>query len=61
MGTIEIFQRSLFESYVELSFEGYEFQAIADWESFLVQMYGDYMTLPPENKRRTHGLTAWWK
>ena len=58
-GTVEIFPRKLFEKYIELSFEGHSFMAFADWDRFLRQQFGDYMKLPPENKRRTHHLDAY--
>lgn len=34
-----------------LSFEGYEFCVPGNYEELLTQMYGDYMTLPPVEKR----------
>lgn len=35
----------------ELVFEGYEFSAPKNWDELLKNMYGDYMQLPPEDKR----------
>lgn len=61
MGKIEIYGASLFENYVRLPFEDAAFPAVADWDGFLKQQFGDYMQLPPEEKRRTHGLSAWRK
>lgn len=46
---------------VEVKFEGRKYQAPACWDEFLHNMYNDYMKLPPENKRKTHDVTAWWK
>jgi len=57
-GVREVFDKDLFEHYTTLEFEGCRFQAFADWETFLVQQYGDYMQLPPLKDRRTHGITA---
>lgn len=37
-----------------LSFEGIEFPVPRAWERYLVQMYGDWKTLPKPEKRRTH-------
>lgn len=37
-----------------ISFEGVNVQAFSDREYFLKQWYGDYMKLPPEEKRVTH-------
>ena len=42
---------SILDGYEELDFEGYRFQSIAGWKTFLTIMYGDYMTPPEENKR----------
>ena len=44
-----------------LPFEGRLFQAPANWNEFLSRIYGNYMELPPEEKRRTHRIEAWYK
>lgn len=36
-----------------LEFEGYQFMAPAKWEVILKSLYGDYMKLPPEEKRNS--------
>lgn len=43
--------RKCFDAYVDKDFEGYTFKIFKDYDSFLTSMYGDYMTLPPEEKR----------
>ncbi len=60
-GAIEIYDRQMFENYVDLAFEGHFFRAVADYDTFLRQQFGNYMQLPPESERRTHGLTAFRK
>ena len=45
---------------IDVEFEGRKYQAPACWDEFLRNMYNDYMKLPPANKRKTHGVTAWW-
>lgn len=35
-------------------FEGYEFNAPKEYDIYLKQIYGDYMKLPPEEKRNWH-------
>lgn len=43
-----------FEPYSQLEFEGKMYNAPRNWDLYLSRIYGDYMTLPPENKRVTH-------
>lgn len=38
-------------------FEGIELQGIKDYDSYLKHCYGDYMQLPPENKRKIHQVS----
>ena len=46
-----LFKKSLFEGYVDCDFEGEKFSCFAKSHEFLTAVYGDYMCLPPENKR----------
>ncbi len=48
-----------FDRLVELDFEGRRFKAVEHWDEYLSANYGDYMQLPPEDQRRTHGLEVW--
>lgn len=51
-----------FLKYEDVSFEGYEFKIICNYDEYLSRMYGDYMTLPPVEKRIPHhGFKAFWK
>ena len=52
--TIDIHDRELFEKLTSLSFENNLYSAIEGYDSFLTKIYGDYMQLPPEEKRVTH-------
>jgi len=60
-GMKEYHQKSIFEEYTDILFEGKTFRAIKDYDLYLTQHYDDYMQLPPENKRVTHSLEAYWK
>lgn len=50
----EIHQTRLFTEFIDLPFENYEFKGIADYDTYLKSNYGDYMALPPANKRIAH-------
>lgn len=47
--------------FAQVEFEGRTFCAPGCWDSYLTGIYGDYMTLPPEEKRVSHGLRVWLK
>ena len=51
------FKRGIFGEPEHLTFEGIEIEVPHDYESMLIQIYGDYMKLPPEDKRVTHGVS----
>lgn len=42
---------------VEVPFENRTFRVVADNDAYMKRMYGDYMKLPPEDKRETHYYT----
>ena len=48
---------SLIESYISIKFEDAYFNTYSDYDSFLHNMYGDYLTPPPENERGGHADT----
>lgn len=57
-----IVSSELFEKYTELEFEGYKFIALQGYDDWLKQTYGNYMELPPKDKRVTHhSFEAYWK
>jgi lipopolysaccharide cholinephosphotransferase len=58
-GTKERFPRALFEGSVDFDFEGHAFPAMGGWETYLTNLYGDYMQLPPPEERVAHGVEAW--
>ncbi|MCH5164088.1 MAG: LicD family protein [Clostridiales bacterium] len=51
-----VLDRKMFDDLVELPFEDRSFYAIAAYDKYLRNDYGDYMTPPPKNKQVTHGL-----
>ena len=50
-----------FDEPILMEFEGCQFWGPQSYESYLKTVYGDYMKLPPEEKRQTHDLRAEWK
>lgn len=40
---------------------GHTYTGVADADAYLTAIYGDYMQLPPEDKRHTHIINVWWK
>lgn len=45
----------------DVEFEKYYFKAPKCWEDYLIGIYGDFMKLPPVEKRKSHHLKAWRK
>ncbi len=50
----EILPQEVFTDYIDLPFEGIKFKAIAQYDTYLSSIYGDYVQLPPEEKRVSH-------
>ena len=50
----EIMEKRIFSDYTDVTFEGRSLRALKSWDEYLTNIYGDYMTLPPEEKRVTH-------
>ncbi len=49
----DVFDKSIFET-IKWKFEESEINIPKGYEEFLKRMYGDYMTPPPENRRKTN-------
>jgi lipopolysaccharide cholinephosphotransferase len=57
-----IFKTDLFKEFITIEFEDRVYNAISCYDTYLTQVYGDYMTPPPEDKRIPyHGGTYYWK
>lgn len=50
----EIFPREIYMKTVPIKFEDVEFQIIENYDWALKRLYGDYMKIPPIEKRETH-------
>ena len=57
----EIMPHEVYSEYVEIKFEGGNFLAIKEYDYYLSHIYGDYMKLPPEEKRVTHHTFSAYK
>lgn len=60
-GTEEKNAKKYYEDRIQMSFEGIPCKVPRDYDEKLRGIYGDYMKLPPEEKRTGHDYTAWWK
>lgn len=49
--------RCWYENSADTLFEGKVFQGIKDYDSYLCFKFGDYMELPPVNKRKAHPVS----
>ena len=53
-GIKEIMPTEIYSKYMDIEFEGVKFKAIEDYDKYLSNLYGDYMKLPPIDKRISH-------
>ena len=50
-GLNQKYPSDMMDDFTNMSFQGREFPCCKDWDSQLGVLYGDYMTLPPEEER----------
>lgn len=55
------YDKKVFDEYIELPFRDTKLMALKDYDTYLKEMFGNYMELPPENERFSHELTAYYK
>lgn len=61
-GVKEHMPLDVFQHYIKLSFEGHYYNAIENYDSYLKAHYGDYMQLPPIEKRVSNHINkVYWK
>jgi lipopolysaccharide cholinephosphotransferase len=55
-------EKTAYEDYTLVEFEGYTFRAPKDYDKVLRNLYGEYMQLPPVEKQVTHHENkVYWK
>ena len=57
-GEREAMPREEYVKPVTVMFEGHEFKACSCMEYYLGNLFGDYMKLPPEEKRKSHDMVV---
>lgn len=50
------FSKKLLEELMDIEFEGEKFKIPQNYDEFLTTAYGNYMKLPPKEKRKTHNI-----
>ena len=61
-GLRERLNSNVFKTFIDMPFEGVLYKCIADYDTYLTSLYGDYMKLPPPEKRVSHHPhKAYWK
>lgn len=58
-GLRERWPRDQYEPFVMVPFEGRNFPAPAGYDVYLTAIYGDYMSLPPEDERKLPHIRVW--
>lgn len=46
-----------YENSIDIEFEGRNFKGIEEYDEYLTFKFGDYMTLPPKEKRKVHPVS----
>ena len=58
-GLKERIDKKLYEELILMKFEDIKAKGYKEYDKILTEVYGDYMTLPPEEERKTHDFEAW--
>ena len=51
------YYRAWYENSADITFEGKVFRGIKDYDGYLSFKFGNYMSLPPVEKRKTHPVS----
>ena len=58
-GMKDYFPLDAVEPIMKHKFEDSEFNIPVNYDKYLTLFYGDYMTIPPEDKRQDHHITVY--
>ena len=58
-GPQEAMDKEKAEKYINLKFENIEVCGLESYDSYLTNLYKDYMELPPIEKRADHNIKVW--
>ena len=54
--------KQIFDEFVDIRFEDRSYMAVKNYDAYLTSTFGDYMMLPPVDKRkREHDFVPYWK
>lgn len=54
--------KNVFTMYKDIIFENRKYMAVSDYDTYLTKTFGNYMQLPPKEKRvARHSFIAYWK
>lgn len=58
----EYMDAEIFDGYEDITFEGIKYRRLKKYKRYLTALYGNYMQLPPEDKRKPkHAYIEFWK
>lgn len=57
----DMFPREVFDAYVDLDFESAKLPCPAGYDTYLKQLYGNYMRVPAKAERAAHSFRAYWR
>lgn len=62
MSVKQPFSKNLFDDIIDIQFEGRYFKGFKNYDEYLTCVFGNYMVLPPSEKRISeHTIDAYWK
>ncbi len=60
-GLKEVMPKNIYDETISVPFENIKVEIFKNYDTYLFGAYGDYMTPPPPEKRKTHSITVFKK